>query len=189
MSPSETSKHENLLEHPDEAFASYRKEGITTVVCEQKHMGSRAVVVLCRDESVSQKRLGVVNPSLGIVYTRTGRRFFPEEDLERQFLARLQQAAERSDIWSELATDWLRLDCELMPWSAKAQEPLQKQYAPVGTSGTQALTAEQKVPAQARQRIGGLEELSERVTRRLVAVERYVREYRQYCWPVTSLMI
>lgn len=187
MSPSETSKHENLLEHPDEAFAFYRKEGITTVVCEQKHMGSRAVVVLCRDESVSQKRFGVVNPSLGMVYTRTGRRFFPEEDLERQFLARLQQAAEQSGIWSELATDWLCLDCELMPWSAKAQELLQKQYAPVGTSGTQALTAEQKVLAQASQRIGGLEGLSERVTQRLDAVERYVKEYRQYCWPVISL--
>ena len=39
MSPTETSKHENLLEHPDEAFAFYRKEGISTVVCEQKHMG------------------------------------------------------------------------------------------------------------------------------------------------------
>jgi protein phosphatase len=50
MSPTETSKHENLLEHPDEAFAFYRKEGIATVVCEQKHMGSRAVVVLCKDE-------------------------------------------------------------------------------------------------------------------------------------------
>jgi protein phosphatase len=187
MSPSETSKHENLLEHPDEAVAFYRKEGITTVVCEQKHMGSRAVVVLCRDESVSQKRFGVVNPSLGIVYTRTGRRFFPEEDLERQFLARLRQAAEQSDIWSELATDWLCLDCELMPWSAKAQELLQKQYAPVGTSGTQALTAEQKVLAQASQRVRGLDELSERVTQRLDAVDRYVKEYRQYCWPVTSL--
>src|SRR6202041_2673911 len=187
MSPSETSKHENLLEHPDEAVAFYRKEGITTVVCEQKHMGSRAVVVLCRDESVSQKRFGVVNPSLGIVYTRTGRRFFPEEDLERQFLARLRQAAEQSDIWSELATDWLCLDCELMPWSAKAQELLQKQYAPVGTSGTQALTAEQKVLAQASQRVRGLDELSERVTKRLDAVDRYVKDYRQYCWPVTSL--
>ena len=87
MSPTETSKHENLLEHPDEAFAFYRKEGIATVVCEQKHMGSRAVVVLCKDEAVSQKRFGVVQASLGTVYTRTGRRFFTDEALEHQFLA------------------------------------------------------------------------------------------------------
>jgi protein phosphatase len=130
MSPTETSKHENLLEHPDEAFAFYRKEGISTVVCEQKHMGSRAVVVLCKDEGISQKRFGVVQPSLGMVYTRTGRRFFTDENLEREFLLRLATAVSASRLWDELATDWLCLDCELMPWSAKAQELLQKQYCP-----------------------------------------------------------
>jgi protein phosphatase len=150
-------------------------------------MGLRAVVVLCRDESVSQRRFGVINPSFGIVFTRTGRRFFPEDELERQFLTRLRQAVEGSGLWSELGTDWLCLDCELMPWSAKAQELLQRQYAPVGTSATQALSAEQRVLAQARQRIEGLAELSERVDQRLAAVKSYVKEYRQYCWPVASL--
>jgi protein phosphatase len=96
MSPSETSKHENLLEHPDEAFEFYRKEGIDTVICEQKHMGSRAVVILCRDESVSQKRFGVVQPSLGVIYTRTGRRFFADEALEHEFLVR------RAQLWKRL---------------------------------------------------------------------------------------
>ena len=122
MSPTETSKHENLLEHPDEAFAFYRKEGIATVVCEQKHMGSRAVVVLCKDESVSLKRFGVVQAALGTAYTRTGRRFFTDDALEREFLSQLQSAANASGLWEELGTDWVCLDCELMPWSAKAQE-------------------------------------------------------------------
>jgi protein phosphatase len=74
MSPCETSKEPSLLEHPQEAFSYYRHEGVSHVVCEQKHMGSRAVVVLCREESVSRRRFGVVSPSLGAVYTRTGRR-------------------------------------------------------------------------------------------------------------------
>jgi protein phosphatase len=52
----------DLLEHPDEAFASYRNEGILTVFCEQKHMGSPAVVVLCRNENVSTSRFSVVKP-------------------------------------------------------------------------------------------------------------------------------
>jgi protein phosphatase len=95
MSPTETSKHESLLEHSDEAFAFYRKEGITTAVCEQKHMGSRAVVVLCNDETVSQKRFGVVQASLETVHTRIGRRFFADEELERQFLVRRQFATEK----------------------------------------------------------------------------------------------
>src|SRR5580704_11632122 len=114
MSPTETSKHEDLLEHPDEAFAFYRKEGISTVICEQKHMGSRAVVVLCKDASISQKRFGVVQASMGTVYTRTGRRFFTDDELEHQFLTRLQVAVNESGLWDELGTDWVCLDCELM---------------------------------------------------------------------------
>ena len=187
MSPTETSKHENLLEHPDEAFAFYRKEGITTVVCEQKHMGSRAVVVLCKDEAVSQRRFGVVKASLGTVYTRTGRRFFTDEALEHQFLVRLQKAVEKSGLWDELATDWLCLDCELMPWSAKAQELLQKQYAPAGNAGIQALRAESDIIAKAMLRVSGLETLAAQTAQRFDAVEHYTRAYRQYCWPVGSL--
>src|SRR5690606_20033504 len=47
MSPTETSHEPGLLEHPREAFAYYRHEGIPQVICEQKHMGSRAVVIVC----------------------------------------------------------------------------------------------------------------------------------------------
>lgn len=55
-------------------------------------MGSRAVVVLCRDESVSQRRFDVVMPALGTVYTRTGRRFFNEDAIETASLTRLRDA-------------------------------------------------------------------------------------------------
>ena len=187
MSPSETSKHKDLLEHPDEAFAFYRSEGIPTVICEQKHMGSRAVVVLCKDESVAPSRFGVVKPSLGVVYTRTGRQFFTDDALQQQFLIRLQLAADRAGLWEALGTDWMCLDCELMPWSAKAQDLLRDQYAPVGNAGVHALQAEVDVLARATLRIGGLDELAARTGERLGSVERYVREYRQYCWTVTSL--
>jgi len=187
MSPSETSKHGSLLEHPQEAFSYYRSEGVPQVICEQKHMGSRAVVVLCRDEKVSQRRFGVVTPALGSVYTRTGRRFFNDDQLETAFLERLRDAVEKSNLWGDLSTEWLCLDCELMPWSAKAQELLRQQYAPVGNAGVQTLLAEQHVLAQARERIAGLEDLAGRTTNRLQAVQQYVREYRHYCWPVNSL--
>ncbi len=187
MSPPETSKREGLLEHPDEVFAFYRKEGIAQVICEQKHMGSRAVVVLCRDEGVSQKRFGVVEPALGAVYTRTGRRFFADEELERAFLGRLGSAAESCGLWQDLETDWLCLDSELMPWSAKAQDLLRAQYAPVGDAGVRALAAEQAALAQAQARVAGLDELAERVGARLGAVRSYRDAYRRYCWPVHSL--
>jgi protein phosphatase len=187
MSPCETSKEPSLLEHPQEAFSYYRHEGVPHVICEQKHMGSRAVIVLCREEIVSQRRFGVVKASLGAVYTRTGRRFFNDDATESAFLLRLRDAAETSGLWSELATDWMCLDCELMPWSSKAQELLRQQYAPVGSSGVQALRAEESLLAKAAERIPGLESLKEKTVQRLEALEHYVREYRQYCWPVNSL--
>ncbi len=187
MSPTETTKLPGLLEHPNEAFAYYRHEGVPRVVCEQKHMGSRAVVVVCRDESVSIKRFGVIESSLGVVYTRTGRRFFNDAALEREFLLRVQQAASSSGLWDELATDWLCLDCELMPWSAKAQELLSSQYAPVGTAGIYALEAAKLALAEAQARSEGLQELAARTNERLEAISKYRAAYRQYCWPVASI--
>src|SRR5207249_11221571 len=75
MSPSETSALPDYLEHPAEAFAYYRNHGIQTVVCEEKHMGSRAVIVVCRDEAAARRRFGIDGED-GIIFTRTGRRFF-----------------------------------------------------------------------------------------------------------------
>jgi protein phosphatase len=92
MSPSETSRCPRLLEHPAEAFNYYRAHGVPKVVCEEKHMGSRAVVIVCRDEDVARTRFGVVGQGIGIVYTRTGRRFFSDPALERGLLERLAQA-------------------------------------------------------------------------------------------------
>jgi protein phosphatase len=134
MSPSETSQREDLLEHPAEAFAYFRKEHVEKVVCEQKHMGSRAVLIVCRDRDTALRRFGVIQNEIGVCYTRTGRRFFNDSVLEKEFLCRVQSAVTKSGLWDELASDWLCLDCELMPWSSKAQDLLRQQYAPTGAA-------------------------------------------------------
>ena len=139
MSPCETSQAAGLLEHPAEAFAYFRNEGVPQVVCEEKHMGSRAVVVVCRDEKAARERFGVTTGESGIVTTRTGRRFFNDQDLERRFLDRVRAALTVADLWAKLDTSWVCLDCELMPWSAKAQELLRTQYAAVGAAGSASL--------------------------------------------------
>ena len=59
MSPCETSSEPGLLEHPAEAFTYYRTQGAPKVICEEKHMGSRAVVVVCQDEQAAKERFGV----------------------------------------------------------------------------------------------------------------------------------
>lgn len=187
MSPSETTQQPGLLEHPAEAFSYYRANGISTVMCEEKHMGSRAVAVVCRDEDVARRRFGVVGEGSGIVYTRTGRRFFNEPALEAELLARLRAALDVSGLWAELDTDWVCLDCELMPWSAKAQDLLRRQYAAVGAAAQMATTEAVRVLDQAG--ANGLEVavLQASYSERATMVEAYREAYGRYCWPVEQL--
>ena len=187
MSPSETSRQQDLLEHPAEAFGYFRKQGVARVVCEEKHMGSRAVVIVCRDEAAAKKRFGVVEGLAGICYTRTGRRFFDDAAIEEQFVFRLQQALEKSGFWEEFKTEWVCLDCELMPWSAKAQGLLRQQYAAVGAASRAALAdvvAAFDAAATSNPEVGPL---ADRFRERAVVAEKYTEAYRRYCWPVQSL--
>jgi protein phosphatase len=186
MSPSETSNREGLLEHPEETFAYYFHEGVHKVVCEQKHMGSRAVVIVCRDADAARKRFGVMEGEKGVCYTRTGRRFCNDASIESQFLERIRSAVEEVGIWQDLKTDWVCLDCELMPWSAKAQELLRQQYAPTGAAARAALPAvvEALTAAQANTDVAAL--LQQYREREEVA-GLYVEAYRRYCWTVHSL--
>lgn len=187
MSPSETSHEPGLLEHPAEAFAYYAREGVERVICEEKHMGSRAVVVLCRDAETARRRFGVVDEGYGICYTRTGRRFFDDQTLERALLERLGQALSRTHFWEQHETDWVCLDCELMPWSIKAQSLLLKQYAAVGAASRAALGYAVPLLERAQERGLELNELLEHYRGRELMARRYVQAYRQYCWPVNSL--
>jgi protein phosphatase len=175
------------LEHPAEAFAYFRHAGVPRVVCEEKHMGSRAVVIICRDEDAARKTFGVTVEGIGICYTRTGRRFFDNATLEAEFLERVRAAATAAGFWNEFKTDWFCLDCELMPWSAKAQELLKQQYAAVGTSAQATLAAEVGALEQAIARGLDVSELLTHTTARRQMVNDYIEAYRRYCWPVNSV--
>jgi protein phosphatase len=187
MSPCETSKRDGLLEHPQEAFAYYLHEGVHQVVCEQKHMGSRAVVIVCREADAARRRFGIMEGEAGVCYTRTGRRFFSDLELERQFLERVRAAVGAAGIWEELKTEWVCLDCELMPWSMKAKELLQRQYAPAGAAARQGLAAAIEALASAAKNNADLEATLTRYRARAEAAELYVDAYRRYCWTVQSL--
>ncbi|HSE97980.1 MAG TPA: polynucleotide kinase-phosphatase, partial [Blastocatellia bacterium] len=187
MSPSETSREPDLLEHPAEAFSYFRHQGVPKVICEEKHMGSRAVIVICRDEDAARKRFGVMDGSAGICYTRTGRRFFDDASLEAGFLARIRTAIDRAGLWDELKTDWVCLDAEIMPWSVKAQELVRQQYAAAGAASRAGLNEAVAALRQARDRGKDTGELIERYDKRAGAAVRYVEAYRRYCWPVRSI--
>jgi protein phosphatase len=192
MSPCETSRIEGLLEHPAEAFAYYRSEGAPQVICEEKHMGSRAVVIACRDERVARERFGVTTGECGVVVTRTGRRFWSDDGLERAFLDRVRAAISAVDLWTKLDTTWACLDCELLPWSAKAQELLRTQYAAVGAAGSASLPRAVRALEETNTRLEGeertkLAEVEARFRLREQDLDRFVAAYRQYCWSVETL--
>lgn len=191
MSPSETSDRDGYLEHPAEALAYFRGQGVPQVVCEEKHMGSRAVVVVCRDEAAARERFGVEGES-GIIYTRTGRRFFDSAESEAALLQRLRDAMSGANFWEQFHTNWAVLDCELMPWSAKAQELLKTQYAAVGAAANAALSPAIDAIERTRSRLSGepadsLAALHTEFSAQCSSAKRFTRAYRHYCWPVNSI--
>src|SRR5713101_6465392 len=84
-------------------------------------------------------------------------------------------------------TDWLCLDCELMPWSAKAQELLKQQYAAVGASARATLADEVAAIEQTAARGLDVSDLLAQTTARRTMVDDYVAAYRRYCWPVEDV--
>lgn len=187
MSPTETTTQPGLLEHPAEAFAYFRREGVPRVVCEEKHMGSRAVVIVCRDEDAARKRFGVVGKGIGICYTRTGRRFFDDPKVETAFLEKVRGAVSAAGFWEQFQSDWICLDAELMPWSAKAQALLRQQYAAVGAAAQASLSETTALLDRLAPTNEDASALAARYKQRLDAANRYVDSYRRYCWPVESV--
>ena len=187
MSPSETSHREGYLEYPAEALAYFAERGVETAVCEEKHMGSRAVVTVCRSAEAAARRFDVDTGEAGVVLTRTGRRFFNDAKIEVALLDRVRTAIAAAGWWDRFETDWVTLDCELMPWSEKAQELLRQQYAAVGAASRAAVPA--AVASLEAARASGVDvgELLDRTRARDTATARYVEAYRHYCWPVASV--
>ncbi|MFH8753042.1 polynucleotide kinase-phosphatase [Streptomyces rimosus] len=194
MAPCATSREDGYLEHPAEAFAAYRADGVREVVCEEKHMGSRAVVLVCRDEAAARERFGAAAGVSGAVYTRTGRPFFDDPALTEQVLKSVREAAEGAGLWEELADPtasgsghWLLLDAELLPWSLKAAGLLRGQYAAVGAaSGAAFLGALDALEAAAARGVE-VPDLLARQRERAADAAAFTEAYRRYCWPVDGL--
>ncbi|MDH6567215.1 protein phosphatase [Streptomyces sp. SAI-117] len=186
MAPTATSRVDGYLEHPAEAFAQYAADGVERVVCEEKHMGSRAVALVCRDAETARRRFGVDGPT-GSLYTRTGRPFFDDESVTETVLDRLRTAIGEAGLWSELDTDWLLLDAELMPWSLKAGGLLRSQYAAVGAASGAVFPGVLAALQGAADRGVDVSDLLARQRERADAAGAFTEAYRRYCWTTDGL--
>ncbi|MEY2269597.1 polynucleotide kinase-phosphatase, partial [Streptomyces sp. BF23-19] len=186
MAPTATSREDGYLEHPAEAFAQYRGDGIAQVVCEEKHMGSRATVLVCKDADAARTRFGVDGPT-GSVYTRTGRPFFKDPEVTEEVLTRLRSAVTDAGLWEELDTDWLLLDGELLPWSLKSAGLLRNQYAAVGAASGAVFPSAVAALEAATARGVDTGELLERQRGRAADAAAFTDSYRRYCWTTDGL--
>ena len=186
MAPTATSHEEGFLEHPAEAFAQYRADGVATVVCEEKHMGSRAVALVCRDAEAARERFGVEGPT-GALHTRTGRPFLDDLALTEVILGRLRTAVTAAGLWDEWDTDWVLLDAELMPWSLKAGGLLRSQYAAVGAASGAVLPGANAALAAAAARGVDVTDLAARQQDRTADAAAFTDAYRRYCWSTEGL--
>ncbi|WP_431985743.1 polynucleotide kinase-phosphatase [Streptomyces griseoflavus] len=195
MAPTATSHLDGYLEHPVEAFAQYERDGVTRVVCEEKHMGSRAVALVCRDADVAARRFGVAGGETGSLYTRTGRPFFDDASVTEEILARLRTAVTDAGLWDELAAsdgasgagDWLLLDAELMPWSLKASGLLRSQYAAVGAASGAVFPGALAALESAAARGVDVGNLLDRQRERAQDASAFTDAYRRYCWTTDGL--
>ena len=187
MSPTETSDKDGYLEHPEEAFKYFQNQGIERVICEEKHMGSRAIIVVTKSVEAAAKRFHVSDGLSGVCYTRTGRPFFNDTKLEKEFIERVRKSITKAGLWDDLSTDWMVLDCELMPWSAKAQGLINTQYAPVAKAAAQSLPEAAKLLEQASAHIPELQAMKDDFEARNELAHKYREAYSHYCWPVNSL--
>ncbi|WP_405773413.1 polynucleotide kinase-phosphatase [Streptomyces sp. NBC_01538] len=192
MAPTATSHVEGYLEHPAEAFEQYRADGVERVVCEEKHMGSRAVALVCRDAEVARKRFGVAGGGVGdgptgALYTRTGRPFVDDPTVTEEILGRVRVAADTAGLWDELSTDWLLLDAELMPWSLKASGLLRSQYAAVGAASRAVFPGVLAALEGAAARGIDVGDLLARQRERASDASAFTAAYRRYCWPTEGL--
>jgi len=190
MSPVATSTREGLLEHPEQAFAAYRSDGVADVLCEEKHMGSRAVLLICRTPKAARDRFGIP-ASPGTIWTRTGRPFFPTA-LTADLADRVRIAAEQAGLFRELDTLWLLLDAELLPWNVKAGPLLRDQYAAVGAAARASLpaataaleqTTARALPADAP----AVQALLDRTRTRTANADAFTAAYLRYCWSTDGL--
>ena len=187
MSPCDSSTADGMLEHPAEAFGYFRARGVRHVMCQEKHMGSRAVIVCGRTAAEAAARFGIESPHGGTIYTRTGRPFFDDTAVEAAILDQVRAGMTGAGLWEELETDWVCLDTEIMPWSAKGAGLVRDHYQPVAAASRLGLAAATGALRQAAGRNGDLGALLGRFEARAEMAARYDAAYQRYNWPVNGI--
>jgi polynucleotide kinase-phosphatase len=187
MSPPDISNLDGFLEHPLEAFEYYRSAGLSHLICEEKHMGTRVCLVIARDEAAIERRFQIEGEGCGKCYTRTGRNYFTDSAVEEAFLQEASALLSKTNFWEEFETDWAVFDCEMMPWSYKYGKLAKSQYAAISSAAKIMLSTAEKYIEQGTAAGLDLSALAENIGRKKAAAQAFKQTYRGYCREVEDL--
>ncbi|MES0126298.1 hypothetical protein NKL05_29960 [Mesorhizobium sp. C420B] len=134
-----------------------------------------------------RRAAGIPGDETGAIWTRTGRSFFNDGTMTEGLLARLRVEVDAADLWTELNSDWLLLDTEIMPWSAKAGSLIESQYAPVATSSAAGFKVSREALARAMARGVDAAGLNARLEDRAARAAKYATAWAPYVWPVSCV--
>ncbi|WP_028776440.1 polynucleotide kinase-phosphatase [Shimazuella kribbensis] len=183
MSPTpQVSKLSTYLEHPAEAFAYYRSNEVNKMVVEKKHMGSRAVLLVFRDEESAEKYIG--RKIEGVIYTRTGRPFF-QKQLGKEVLQKLQH--DLKPYFAKYQTEFILLDAEILPWNLKAKELIQKQYAHVGEMAWLDRMKRKEKLEKAESNGQAIQTWLDETNEQLQHTASFRKSFQQYIWETTGI--
>lgn len=146
-------------------------------------MGSRAIILLFSDIQASIEKTGI--DSLGVIYTRTGRRFFDKE-MEARLLAKLHTDLTASDYFRSNETEFLLLDAEILPWNLKAKDLISKQYAHVAEAAFMDRSRLAEKLGNAAMQNNGLSGWQNEYNMKLENAQNFQNVFQQYCWDVTD---
>lgn len=185
MSPTpNASSLDDYLEHPQEAIDYYKSQGIQTMIAEKKHMGSRAILFLFKDKAAAKKYVGI--DTLGVIYTRRGRRFF-DVSTEGKLVMKINKDLHEYGYFQKYDTEYLLLDAEIMPWNYKAKELISNQYAHVSENAILDRTKlKGKIEAAAGENNdlkGWLEEYQQKLENAVTFKE----VFQKYCWDIEDV--
>jgi len=179
MSPTpKTSSLDDFLEHPTEAFDYYKNQGITHVVCQKKHMGSRAYITLFKNKEVGKRYYN--RPSLGSILSRNNAKFFKQEE-ETIVLTKLSE--DLQPYFEEMKTDVLVLDTEILPWNLKAKGLITRQYGLTSNAAIHKRKThlERLLSFQKNRKVDLSEEIHQ-AKHLLENAEKFHKAFTYYCW-------
>lgn len=182
MSPTpDVSALPDYLEHPREAINYYRNHGIEKMVAQKKHMGSRAILLLFKSREAAEKAVG--SSIEGVIYTRSGRRFFDQET-ESKVVGKLVHELFEKNYFEKHSTDYVLLDAEIMPWNLKAKELIRSQYAHVSENAILDRSCLLKKMSDSDIDVNGW--LSE-YEAKLMNAKVFKEVFQKYCWNIDGL--